>query len=55
MFGFPTAYLDEGTQFLNLNKDSANYKREFSYLPKPFEPTAAVRGCVPQTEARPVG
>lgn len=36
MFGLPTAYLDEGTQFLNLNKDSANYKQEFSYLHRPF-------------------
>lgn len=36
MLGLPKAYLDEGTQFLNLNKDSANHKQEFSCLHRPF-------------------
>lgn len=32
MYGLQTTYLDEGTQFLNLNKDPASYKGEFSCL-----------------------
>lgn len=36
MFGLPTAYLSEGIQFLNLNKDPASYNQEFPNPHRPF-------------------